>query len=566
MPFQHKAEPTIVYRYGAKQPIEGLDAVNEQLHRAHRYRNLLTEIERRRRDAANDAVQRRSPELAALTDHRNALVERIADCRRRIKARRQHDRRRSAVPAELRQELADAKAAYREVREKHREAKVRAYESAEAQVELKAIDAAALAEAKAARAESGLYWGTYLQVEAAAQQARKSKAPPNFHRWTGEGKLAVQLQGGLSVEQAFACRDRRFRLEPCPAGAWQPGAPSAARRTTAWLRVGSDGRDPVWCKVPITLHRPLPEDATITWVYLQRRRVACHDRWSLLVSLARPEGWQKRDLAERGAVAVDVGWRLLDHGLRVAYWVGDDGAEAEVVVPRGDAQRWRKSEEIRSIRDRRLNLEIERLGDWLAGRDVPDWLVERTRYLRQWRSANRLAALAIAWRDQRFEGDAEGFEPLERWRGRDKHLYEWEANQRRKAGAWRLDLYRRIVADLSRRYHTAVVEDTKWTQLARKPQPEQADDGATRYWMRVASPGLLLQLVRQRFAETVPVPAEYTTQRCHACGKLAQFDARTHLWTKCRHCGAEWDQDANAARNLLAARGPVAKESPGPLE
>ena len=50
----------------------------------------------------------------------------------------------------------------------------------------------------------------------------------------------------------------------------------------------------------------------------------------------------------------------------------------------------------------------------------------------------------------------------------------------------------------------------------------------------------------------VTVPAEYTTVDCSRCGSRERFDAAAELRHRCGACGSEWDQDANAARNLLS--------------
>ena len=376
--------------------------------------------------------------------------------------------------------------------------------------------------------------------------------------------MVVQLQGGLSPAEAFAGADRRFRLEPVPDEAWDNGAPKRLQRTRAWVRVDSDGREPVWAVVPVTLHRPIPDDARIKWVYLIRRRVASKDNWSLCLVLSRQSGWMKTDLARGGCVGIDIGWRLVPDGLRVAYWVGDDGRSGQLVLPLRDVGRWQKAQDLQSIRSKNFDAVVLRLANWLRGRDLPDWLIERTKTLRQWRSQARLASVAIHWRGNRFDGDGEIFDAIEAWRKQDKHLWEWEHNQRRKAAAWREDTYRQLAAKLSRAYRTVCLEKTDWRQLARQAKPEEEGNAQAAHYMRTASPGQLTRLLAERFAEVVRVDPAHTTQRCHACGKLTPFDAAAQLTTTCRHCGAEWDQDFNAACNLLggAARGPVMQKTP----
>lgn len=555
--FGHDSLPSRIYRYGAKAPTVGAENVDRQMSLGHRYYNTLVEIERRRREKAAALVARVSPALASLEQRREALTAAIAERREAVKKSNQEVRKKQATKDE-RDAIAALTAERKEVNVLYRDAKDLAYNSPEAAAGLAAIDQQADMEAKTARAESGLYWGTYLQVE---QSLPRKGPPPKFHRWMGDGKIAVQIQGGMTLEEAFAGRDQRFRLEPIPDNAWDKGN-RKHRRTRAWIRVASDGRDPVWAVVPVVLHRPIPDDAQIKWVYLLRRRVGCNNNWSLCLVISR-QAWQRHDLAGDGAVGINLGWRKVEGGIRVATWVGDDDESGTLVISERDAGRWQKAKDLRSRRDGRFNAIQEALVDWLGSHAVPEWFSERTATIKQWRSQARLAALVIAWRSQRFEGDEGIFPAMEAWRKKDKHLYEWEANQRRKAVAWRNDLYRCFAAKLSQRYETAVLGKTDWKTIGRRPSPENPEHASGGENRTLASPGILQRMIVERVARVELADAKHITQRCHACGKLASFDARTNIFTTCRHCAETWDQDENAARNLLlSASGPVAQKTP----
>src|SRR3972149_3669116 len=70
--FGNKSEPSRFYRYGAFEPVEGLSVINDQMHKAHVYRNRLVELEIERRKRVREALLELSPELiqieAALKD------------------------------------------------------------------------------------------------------------------------------------------------------------------------------------------------------------------------------------------------------------------------------------------------------------------------------------------------------------------------------------------------------------------------------------------------------------------------------------------------------------------
>src|SRR5690606_613030 len=162
------------------------------------------------------------------------------------------------------------------------------------------------------------------------------------------------------------------------------------------------------------------------------------------------------------------------------------------------------------------------------------WLREATASLDRWRSAPRLAGLVLQWRENRFDGDSEIVERMEAWRAQDRHLADWAAAQRRKFERWRLDLYRRFAARLRWRYETATLH-RRWSA-------------------RVASPGLIGQLIQQSVDDTRLVDPADTSRRCSICGSGPAHDweperERTYRCEAGHHMPV-W---RNAARNLLAA-------------
>ena len=175
------------YRFGARPPTFNAPIAMEQLWRAHRYRNDLVEIERKRREEV--------AKFDKATDIGKKQIE-------------------------------------------------RANESASA-------------EGRAARATCGVYWGSYLLVEAAMSGARKGKEPPHFERWDATGRLGVEIQHGISVARAFSGADTRLRIlsMPDPAG-MTSGSRRSGKRHLVSIRIGSDEhKDPVWASWPVTMRR-----------------------------------------------------------------------------------------------------------------------------------------------------------------------------------------------------------------------------------------------------------------------------------------------------------------------
>lgn len=576
--FGHDSQPSRVYSYVARPPSDPaqLAAVEEQMRLAHRYRNALVEHERARRAIVDAALAELSPRLleveAAIPAAERQLEVALGDLKRE-----QARLRKKVRPALYVERIAAARGALRLLRDERKRLRVDLFVSSAWTERQAEIEDAAKAAKKGLRAANGLYWSSYLHVENSMGGAR-SGAPPRFARWDGGGHLAVQCQGGLDVPAMLGGRSPLLAIDAAPpplthAKNGHPlPQPREDLRRVVRFRIGSlPSGAPIWAHIPIVLHRPLPDDGTVKWAHLIRRRIGTHCEWRVQFVLSRESGWAPTDLATSGAVGVDVGWRMRPDGsLRVAYWMGDDGAEGELALDAGWLGQMKKVEDLRSIRDKLVNEAKTTVDAWLGNRAPsgypyenddgsrhpsfmpPDWLSEATTHLASWRSAGRLAALAIRWRGERFDGDATAFDGLEAWRKRDRHLLEYEANLRDQLQRSRADRYRVFAAQMRRRYRTIVVESLDLRQFHKTPAPDEpAKDGALKEHARDACLSALLGALRETGA-AVAMPAQYTTADCATCGSREQVDGEV-LSHRCSQCAELWDQDRNAAKNLLLA-------------
>lgn len=554
---------TRVYRYGLRAPTvspELQQNLEDQLRAAHRYQNKLVEIELERREKWR-AIMSDQPEVEAIEAELQRLTEQKAARQKAIKAARAKVRKRAAVPKEWREEVQQLNQQLKELRQQHKAAKKEAKTRVK---ELnKASDEYANQRVREERGRCGCFWGTYLIVERAVQAAKQSGRDPKFRRWDGNGRLAVQIQKGMTVEELFSGQDTRLQMDPVPESAWDRHR-SPEQRTHVRLRVGSEGRAPVWAEWPVTLHRPIPAEARIMWATVKRERLGSKDRWSLHLTLRLPDHYRREQCGDTGAVAVDLGWRKRDDLLRVGYWRDTFGNHDEIILDPGAVGALLKVDDLKSIRAKNFDEMRDWLVEWLRQHDHPEWLRERTSHLRQWRSQARLAAVVLQWRKQRWSGDEVAYNKLEAWRQQDKHLWTWEANQRDQAQNRRREQYRVLAAQLARRYRTLVVEDKFLALLQRRAavEDERGNADPTRAMQRIASCHSLKQCLTVAFVErggtVVEVDPAYTTQRCHRCGDATPWDAAKEIEHTCAGCGTTWDQDDNAVHNLLAAR-----ENPG---
>lgn len=613
--------------YGAKAATQNGDKVDQQLWLAHKYRNRLIELERERRNAAESSARLWHQEFDRAAAEYELAESRVSAAFDAVKVSRTKARKRVEPTAGQQQAIDDAKssrniaakalqehkaAAYKllsEAQKPYRDiaaskvedidgespvAKKRRVNAIYLQMLLDAALSAGEAEfeaaSKLARAECGLYWGTYLCVEDGAKDYRKG-SPPQFRRWDGNGSIAVQLQGGLTFQLAIAKTDNRLRLhlpELTERMAMTGGDYGRQAIGEAWIRIGSDEhRQPIWAIVPFVYHRQIPHDAVIKWAFLDRRKVGLNYQWKLRLTLDTD---RKQLEGDGGTVAVHMGFRKVPSGLRIATALDNHGRLEELIMTPADVEAFDKSYDLDSIRDRTANVALDAVATWIKTlSESSEWFESQTETVMHWRGPERLNQLVTRWRDNRFQSDQQSsecmpellvwaksklaeyrqqahyrpihqddistvFGLLEFWRKFDKHLVEWSANQSRKCRARRDQMFRDWAARLSQTYTRIVLAKIDWKTLKETPEIDKDDVIETRgrRTSSVASPGRLSEILREKFnGRAVIVSAKDITRKCHACGKCHEFD-HSKISTTCVHCGVTWDQDHNAVRNTMA--------------
>lgn len=416
----------------------------------------------------------------------------------------------------------------------------------EVKVALQALEESYREPVNKACRESGCYSCNYTEVKIAWQAARKRPGDVKFHRWDGSGRLVVFLIHGLPVAKAWGDQTQ-LQLR----NGNRPGD------VILKFRAHSDeNHKPVWLTLPIRMHRPLPEDALIKSVAITRQGVGPDWRWHVFFCLERPNGWRTHETLGKGKVAVDLGWRRVPTGLRVAVWRDETEQTGELVLSEHFLWAMGKVRDLESIRDNLWNETIAALRAWLKTHErLPQWLADLTSQLHLWKRKGRLERLYRFWSEHRFKGDQVGFAIVETWNKRDHHLWEWEAHLRDQTLADRREKYRIFADWLTKRYDEIVLEDFDLRKVA------ELDKGGgemwqaarrQRQWASVHQLRLCIESTakREKVGVTKLKPA-YSTVVCAECGSLERWDKAKEIRHTCLACGATWDQDQNAATNLL---------------
>ena len=564
--FGNASEPSINFTYFAKQPTENLDVALRQLRLANQYRSNLVAIELERRQRTDAALAELFPDLKQVETELAAAEVAVEELLAAASAKNASAKKLIMTPA-VKAEIKTAKERRKSLYDQRKAIRRESFQSpawVSRQEEITTEDKRRRIEA---RENCNLYWGTYLTIEQSMSDCR-SGAPPELKRFSGDGSLAVQLQGGMSIAEAFAGDDTRLRIGK-PAEYDENGQPLGRCRrnwTTVSIRVGSSGRAPIWCTVPVKLHRPFPEGSRIKWVFLHCRQHGLKVEWSVRFVLSRASGWGQESPPMSGILGVDVGWRLVKGGLRVAYWADDSGNEGQLVLPdvRQDGD-WRyllnKAEDLAAIRDVLFNAARDKFADWvkLNSACLPELAVE-FEHVRQWRSKTRfgraiekaLGAVSVV--------DAAQADALTTWWAKERHLQRWQLDNMRKWERRREAIYREFAAVMSRKYRRLIMKDfdLRATQKNKSVENKSAIDAAMKRHQRDAAVSVLREFMKEKFVESEFVSSP-NLNCCHVCHNPCQIDGADAMHT-CENCGLTWDHDANVAFNLSAgiASAPVA--------
>jgi hypothetical protein len=620
----------------ARPPEQGVELVRRELWKAHDHYNKLVQLELDRRAMYRAARGSIGETLPALEESRCQLNQQIKDEVATLKAKRGAARKRVEDPvataritalkeerktltAQIKQVRAEVTVVYgagdveyeRRTAEKAEGStapRVRARTNREtleemmnepwsADWKLKArIDYEANEAKKRLLAQCELTPGTYLLVQKAVEAAfapppkdQPSRLDPTPKKWfVGEGRLGVQLHR-LPVADLLAGTNPQIALTM--SDRLPKGANAQQRYGTLRMRVTRDHRCVEFSVKP---HRPLPADGIITQAWVRAARHGPRTRYEFQCVVESPQWVKPGAIKGAGTVAIDTGWRIMEGGLRVAYWMDDHGRHGQILVPEGVRKAVDYADSLRSKSDVHFNAACAELRAWTHDNpsDVPAWMPEATETIAQWHAHWKLIRVARGltlwpswfhelwqhWRSERkgagldlfgsfaevgswLRGKYDTVSPLmqiavylEWWRRKDAHLYDWEMRERRYAENARTEMFRKI-CQMARQYEHVLIEKIDLPKFNRNAPPEEK---ANQEWLhrtgRIAAPGdLAARIMEACKGRAEKVPADANTCTCHKCAHVnTAWEHPERRMQTCAGCGAEWDRDENACRVMLA--------------
>jgi len=425
---------------------------------------------------------------------------------------------------------------------------------------------------KQARQESGLWWSNYnmiqMKYEKARTRAMKEGAELRFHSFDGTGQFRCQIQGGMSVEDLLAGRHNVTQVDPVDPQAWSDPSRGVRRRLsrthltiTVYTGTGEDGKPfRRTLRFPMVMHRPIPEDARIKELSVIRKRVGTKFVWSVTFT-TRAHAGQSSSNSSQTVCAIDVGWRKVSQGLRVATALESTGAVQHIILPNSLLLKFEHVNMLKGQIDDELNAIQAILRDRSASlEELPEDLAKLlASALRPRLTTRRLAKLTLFWRDTYPGIGAETVTFLEKHRKHLKRLQNEMDNLRDKSIHRRQDFYRNAAIRIVQDRAMVLIEDFDLRGVTRHKHEDGSDDDtpeAVRRMRQVASVSDLRKWIvlqaEKHGARIETRKAAFTTRCCSACGHLNEKSDPYDLVWECPQCGNILDQDINACRNLLA--------------
>lgn len=563
---------TYVLKYGLLPPTSNQDLVSEQIFIGHKSRNGYTAVVRNHREKLRDEMRKFGLDEAEETVR--LLINEYKELNSAAKAHRIQNKNKK-IPIEISKSIKKKRellaVARKALSEKRKEISSDIQDTKDLLGEEKN-------EQKRAVYKNGAFWGTELIIRKAVDQADGSTPlfdglepnDPRFKRWDGSGQIGLQLPKGFSGEKLYT-ENTWIMIIP------NPGKTTGKRssyRSILRIKVDSDNpRTPIFADFPLVLHRPIPKDAIVTWVTINRQRKGPDMEWSVDFTINYPNELPQSDT--EFAVAFDIGWRKLEDGIRIGSFLGEDGENIVLKLGSELIDSLKKERELQSTKTQEFTKALNVLVEYLQNLvDIPEWILkasqskksdkstlptknQATSWISEWKSEQRLGSLVNKWKKNRIEGDDSIFSTLEEWRYHDFHLWKWVSSQRKNSRRQRRELYRLFAYKLAKKYRTLVLEDFQLTNIKKRAdfgtkKEVERNDGACSN-LQLVSPGefrfILISAFKKCGGRVVQYDPAFTSQKCPNCGVIEKIGMSLHH--VCSGCGTEWDRDHKATINLL---------------
>ncbi len=394
----------------------------------------------------------------------------------------------------------------------------------------------------------------------ASRRATKEQWEMKPHR--GLGRIMIPHRftgGGIPIAKIFDMNStaRRLKIEPVAAEAYRDNGRSSKRErlTHGFFRLTDSAK----IEFETILHRRIPEQAILKkslWVGEFVRSLPPSERWSwslnLICEIPKEQYCRPDPNIDRPICAIDLGWRVMMGGeyLRIGMIVDSLGRAVELRLPLFMGRKRDENKEgwISSLHDliafdSKIDVELEK-----TKTKVAEILFEKPAGFEKKRQ-NGLRKLLRETTDQRLVS------LLTEWEERNSKLCAIRAGVRgriRRRKSW---LYQNLAAWLAATYSSVIWEGNFSIKLMseRADQPALRNAAKYRQWAGLGELRTAIKnAARKHRCEVVEIEAFDTTRQCSVCSAKHE-GSKAKLYLECSN-GHRWDQDFNAANNLLLSQ------------
>jgi len=416
-----------------------------------------------------------------------------------------------------------------------------------------------------ARQSSKLWWGNYNSIIKSYEQSRNAASRVNgsinFREFDGSGRITNQIQGGASIEVFFDGRHSQVKVGRVSRDAWSHPVRGERRRLQrTWLTVTifvKDGfrRTVTW---PMVMHREIPEGFLIKEVVVTRKKLGLEWKWQVIFLCTRiiSSIASSNDKSER-VCAIDIGWRRVSEGVRIATTVSKEGELNFYYLPEILLDSFRFLDELRTRRKKMLfditsyikNLDVSESPD-----EVRSQILLINNLPRD--NAREIFNLVLIWH-KHISFEPECFGKILQWTRDDKKSYIWQVNHRRRIMGRRIDLYHNIARKIISNSTTVIINKIEVALLIKKFYAKRVEGGfpIRAHWYRsVVAPSELRRIIEHQCKKS-EVLIKYSNKNfnvsCPTCGSDKRTSRPEDIKVACLHCGSTWDPDVNTCKSML---------------
>jgi len=559
---QGNDEITICYKYGCKKPNEEDDQkIINILRLKNNYQNELVAVERKHDEkfgyylnVENEEYDECNRQLKELEDE---LVYFRQGCRDEAKE--------NEISKKIKKVKKERNKIYKEMKKIRDERKERdKYKQLieERQKEMNAVRD---------KYKNILWWQNRESVEEVffkkkemiKKRAKGEKCEFRFKPFNAFGFVSLRFQQNadkdnrIQSEKIFQGDHKLFQINPVNDLAWNHPKRSERkkyRKTKVRFCVDKNENGLEYVEIPFIMHRPLPSDSIVVKASINRVKYGDNVNYELIITVKKEKPKQKTG---DKTISIDLGWKIRNDGMRVAYWFDYKGDHGELVLNNDIIHQFKEYRKAKSAKEDHFNAIKAELVGWIKLNEdiIPDWFqnhFKHTKYIANWKNEKRMVYLFHDWKNNRFEGDELFFSRLNEWKNKTKHLYNWEYNLREQVIKRRNEVYK-VFASKLKEYDNVVIEKIDLNKMSRK---NNIEDGTKTTQAKdtqkvIASPSSLKNaienLARKEGINVIVEDPKNTSLQCFNCGKIEKYE--DYDYKNCS-CGIYIDRDLNASINL----------------